>query len=138
MPEYAYRCDCGIESAHTYDIGTAPRQAECPVCARPADLVIGAGVQIAPSALETKGHVVRIQEEMEDRWGKDMPAYRRMRNAGMQPKGIDGCAKLENEVGGQLEINHHALMQEHGVTREELIEKAEMAQEIMAEGIVTA
>ena len=32
---------------------------------------------------------------MEDRWQKDMPAYKRLREDGLQPPGIDGSAALE-------------------------------------------
>ena len=44
------------------------------------------------------------QSLMEARWDKDMPAYQRLRNNGLQPIKIDGCADLERRANSQLEI----------------------------------
>lgn len=37
-------------------------------------------------------------------WDKDMPAYKRIRNNGVQPPRIDNCAELESRAGDQFEI----------------------------------
>lgn len=97
-------------------------------------LRIGVGVNISATALETKGGDVRAVDEREDRWHKDMPAYKRMRHRGMQPPQIDGSASLEEKVGDQFDVNYHGLY-EQGVTRERVQEGAEQAAEIMAEGV---
>lgn len=44
------------------------------------------------------------QSRMEDRWDRDMPAYQRLRNSGLQPPKIDGCYQLEQRAHSQLEI----------------------------------
>ncbi len=44
------------------------------------------------------------QSLMEARWERDMPAYRRLRDNGLQPPHIDGCAQLETRASSQLEI----------------------------------
>lgn len=134
MPFYAYRCPhCGIEGDYEFRIGCAPRVLSCD-CGEFAEHVIGAGVQIAPSALETKGADARAGNEREGRWNRDMPAYARMRAKGMQPKQIDGSARLEDQVGDQLDIDHKNLL-DTGVSRERIIEGTEQAKEIMAEGV---
>ena len=40
----------------------------------------------------------------EARWNRDMPAYKRMRDQGLQPKGIDGAADLERDASTRFEI----------------------------------
>lgn len=41
----------------------------------------------------------------DDRWHRDMPAYRRLRLDGTQPRKIDGCADLERDATDQFEID---------------------------------
>lgn len=40
----------------------------------------------------------------ESQWDKDMPAYKRLRQDGTQPRSIDGCAELETRASTRLEI----------------------------------
>ena len=44
------------------------------------------------------------QSEMERHWDQDMPAYKRLRAHGLQPKGIDGSATLERHANDQMEV----------------------------------
>ncbi len=100
-------------------------------------LRIGAGVNIAPSALETKGGQVRAINAKEGRWDKDMPAYQRMRWRGMQPKGIDGAADLEDRVGDQFDVKYDRMISavpEGGAResfRRRVAEGEEQAKEVM-------
>lgn len=134
MPEYEYRCECGRSDTREFPIGTARRLVAC-VCGKKLALVIGAGVNIAPSALEVKGAQARMTTEMEARWGVDMPAYKRMRHRGIQPKQIDGSAALENTVNDQLDVDMKHLtppgMTRQGM-RDAMVEGKEKAEEIMA------
>jgi hypothetical protein len=59
-------------------------------------------VSIAPSA--TGSAQAQEVNERESRWHKDMDAYRAIRKQGLQPKGIDGSAALENRAEDQFEI----------------------------------
>lgn len=134
MATYEYRCaECGRNAEQEWAIGSAPREGSC-YCGGSLRLVIGAGVQIAPSALENKGGEVRQIDATEKQWDKDMPAYKRMRDRGMQPRAIDGSARLEDRVEDQLDVNYDALKSE-GVTRERVIEGTQQAAEIMADGV---
>lgn len=46
----------------------------------------------------TRGGQVAETSAMEKRWQRDMPAYRRLRQDGLQPKQIDGSAELEKKA----------------------------------------
>lgn len=136
MPAYEYRCGhCGNENEDTFPIGEAPSSVPCPDCGKSTLLVIGAGVNIAPSALEARGRQVRMTTEMEAQWDKDLPAYKRMRHRGLQPNQIDGSAALENTVDDQLDIQMKNLtppgMTRQGM-RDAMVEGKEKADEIMA------
>lgn len=106
MATYVFRCNtCGDETQDDLPIGTATRTKRC-VCGRPARLVLGEGLYVAAAARPTSAdNVVRLNAR-ERRLDKDGPAYRRMRHRGLQPAHIDGCARLENEVGDQTDIDH--------------------------------
>lgn len=135
MPAYVFSCTaCGGSAEHQFPIGTARRVMACTSCGALARLVIGAGVNIAPSALETKGADVRAIDDKEAGWHKDMPAYYRMRHRGMQPKGIDGSAALEDKANDQMDVDFHHLYSKD-VTRERVIDAQEQAKEIMATGV---
>jgi hypothetical protein len=43
-------------------------------------------------------------KEREKRWARDMPAYKRLREEGYQPPGIDGAAYLEANATTKFEI----------------------------------
>ena len=137
MVTYRYRCAaCGEDQIEgDFPIGTAPRGFPCD-CGMMADLLIGADVQIAPSALEARGEHVRLLAEKEARWHKDMPAYKRLRHRGVQPNQIDGSAELEDRVSTQIEYECDRMSDsEVKVTPERLIAAQEQAKEIMANGI---
>ena len=40
----------------------------------------------------------------EARWNKDLPAYKRMRDAGLQPKSTEGAARIEREATSRFEV----------------------------------
>jgi len=52
----------------------------------------------------TKGEAVSHINQREKNWSKDMPAYKRLRKEGLQPKTIDGCAAVE-----QLATSRHQI-----------------------------
>lgn len=133
MPEYVYHCpECDDETLGEFPIGQALRSLPCGNCAANALLVIGRGVQIAPSALESKGAKSREDGAREQRWMRDIPAYQRMRAKGLWPKHVDGAAQVEDSVDNQFDIDYGHLASE-GVTRERVREGKEQADQIMAE-----
>lgn len=142
MPTYAFRCgSCRTETDLTFDIGTAPRLVTCETerCGGTMQLLIGHGVQIAPSALESKGAAVRHILTKDDALESDMPAYKRMRQRGIQPRQIDGARFVENEVNDNFDVTYkqrlEIVKEKHGIsepwesTRERAREGMEAAQE---------
>lgn len=105
MASYDFKCgSCTDVKERSFPIGEAPRIHACEFCGGIAQLVIGAQVQIAPSALETKGAAVRHTNLADKRLDSDRTAYKRMRDRGLQPKTVGGSSRLENEVGDNVDI----------------------------------
>ena len=61
---------------------------------------IGFGVGTMP----TRHPGSQAVEAREKRWEKDMPAYKRMRQQGLQPKTIDGSAHIEAKAETRFEV----------------------------------
>jgi len=127
MATYVYQCsECLERLEEVWQIGTAPRRAQCE-CGHDMRLVIGVGVNVAHPDADT-----RAADAREDRWHKDMPAYYRMRSAGLQPKGIDGAAALEGTVGDQWDIEHKTFT-DQGYTRTQVQDAEQRGAELQAE-----
>lgn len=87
-------------------------------------------VQVAPSATPSRNRgaeVVRINEK-ESGWDVDLPAYKRLRKQGLQPKSIDGCAQLEKhaETKHELEMGHLFPKERIGAIKEDLAKARDM------------
>lgn len=54
-----------------------------------------AGVRMGSNSTTTRGKTVADINATERGWKKDLPAYRRLRQQGFQPKQVDGAARLE-------------------------------------------
>jgi hypothetical protein len=63
-------------------------------------LSVGLGVGTMP----TRHPSSAVTEAREKRWEKDMPAYKRMRQQGLQPKTIDGAAHIEAKAETRFEV----------------------------------
>ncbi len=57
-----------------------------------------ANVRVAPNHTTTGGERAAQINATEARWQKDMPAYKRLRQDGLQPKTIEGAANLEKKA----------------------------------------
>ena len=53
------------------------------------------GVAFGSNSTTTRGAQVAATNQTAKNWDKDMPAYKRLRKNGLQPKNIDGAAALE-------------------------------------------
>jgi putative FmdB family regulatory protein len=110
MPAYDYHCTaCGDVVERLFDIGTAARITACD-CGGIALLMIGRQVNLSEKGFVSKGDRVREADGIEDRWSEDIPAYKRMRRAGLQPPSIDGAADLEETVGDQADIDFRNIL----------------------------
>lgn len=65
-----------------------------------------ASVQLAPSATPSRrGGARAAQIEATDRsWARDMAAYKRLRQDGLQPMAIDGAHELETKARSVVEV----------------------------------
>lgn len=101
MPTYRMRCSvCGdYEEWASMSVG-APTA--CPDCGRDVMQVL-----TPPHlyAVGNRGERTRDIDATEKQWGRDLPAYKRLRNAGYQPQGIDGADHLEATATSVFEIN---------------------------------
>lgn len=104
MPTYRFVCPQEHETLQWHSIhADTVREIPCPECSRVAVLHL-ASPAIAADALPNKLHGVRATNATEARWDKDMPAYKRLRRDGLQPKHIDGSAAAEARAEHPLEI----------------------------------
>ncbi|MBA3621308.1 MAG: hypothetical protein M3R09_10695 [Actinomycetota bacterium] len=61
-------------------------------------------INIGASAMPTRKVETRTIQAREDRWAKDIPAYRRLAKEGLQPRGVDGCAEIEKRAVERHEV----------------------------------
>ena len=116
MPIYCYRClDCGLshEIRHGFD---ETYDDVCDACEGVVRKYFG-DVYIAASATPTRGmHDGKAidwagSKAKERDKERDMAAYKRLRSEGIQPKNIDGAAKMEREALTSHEIKAGTLLQ---------------------------
>ena len=63
-----------------------------------------AGISFGANTTTTRGQAVAEINQRAKNWDKDMPAYKRLRKNGVQPKGIDGAAELEARASTVAEV----------------------------------
>jgi hypothetical protein len=57
-----------------------------------------AGIRMATNSTTSRGSKVAEHNTTEQGWKKDMPAYKRLRANGLQPKRVDGAAEVERRA----------------------------------------
>jgi hypothetical protein len=63
-----------------------------------------AGVHVGSNSTTTRGAVVEETNQREKRWNRDMPAYKRLRKQGLQPRAIEGSSLLEKHATHKWQI----------------------------------
>lgn len=63
-----------------------------------------AGVRMGANSTTTRGGRVAQINATERGWNKDMPAYKRLREQGLQPKRIDGAAEVEKKANETWQV----------------------------------
>ena len=63
-----------------------------------------AGVRMGMNTTTTRGQRVAEVNSTERGWQKDMPAYKRLRQNGLQPQRIDGCAEIEKKAKHEWQV----------------------------------
>ena len=61
-------------------------------------------VSFGTGTMPTRHPGSQAVEDREKRWAKDMPAYKRLRQQGLQPKTIDGAAHIEAKAETRFEV----------------------------------
>lgn len=61
-------------------------------------------VRTGMNTTTTRGQRVAEVNQTEKNWNKDMPAYKRLRQEGLQPKSIDGSAEIEKKAKHEWQV----------------------------------
>ena len=61
-------------------------------------------IQVGTNSTTTRGARVAQVNQTERNWNKDMPAYKRLRDEGLQPKRIDGAAEVEKRAKEKWQV----------------------------------
>lgn len=62
------------------------------------------GVRMGANTTTSRGARVEEINQRERGWNRDMPAYKRLRKQGLQPRQIDGAAVLEKHANERWQI----------------------------------
>lgn len=62
------------------------------------------GIQVSSAATPTRRRENDAINRKERRWDRDMDAYKRLRQDGLQPPTIDGSAKLEAKAENSFQV----------------------------------
>ena len=68
-------------------------------------------VSIAPSSMGTRSNA-RAYKEQEKQKAKDLPAYKRLRQEGLQPKTTQNAAFIENHASSRYEVETNQIFQD--------------------------
>ena len=63
-----------------------------------------AGVAFGSNSTTTRGGRVADINRTERQWNVDMPAYKRLRQDGLQPRSVDGAADLEKRATTEAQV----------------------------------
>jgi hypothetical protein len=61
-------------------------------------------IRMGANTTTSRGAQVESVNKTERGWQKDMPAYKRMRREGLQPKSIDGAAEVEKKAEHKWQV----------------------------------
>jgi hypothetical protein len=62
------------------------------------------GVRMGMNTTTTRGAAVSEIANTERRWNADMPAYKRLRQQGLQPRSVDGAAFVEKHAEHRWQV----------------------------------
>ena len=119
MPLYTFRClDC-LNMDDVYVKIDESYGGSCSKCGGVVRKYYG-NVRLAPSVTPTRSNVnFDATSSAEKAKVRDMAAYKRLREEGLQPPAINGSANLESKAGTKHEINSGMLLKDEGRKRKE-------------------
>jgi len=106
MPRYDYKCKtCGSVEEVLHGFDEEPDM-YCLECGQPMGKILGMPM-VAPSAVPSRNNVIDFEatKQAEKNKSKDLDAYKRLRQNGLQPPAINGSAKLEARAEITHEVN---------------------------------
>lgn len=109
MPTYRYECATHGLFERWRPIREPSETCACPDCGDAAPKVFTVP-RLALAATPSRSKDAHATVAREQRWDKDMPAYRDLRRQGTQPPRIDGCAELAARAETRTEIEDGRLM----------------------------
>lgn len=62
------------------------------------------GIRMGMNSTTSRGSEVAKINKTERQWNVDMPAYKRLRREGLQPKRIDGAAEVEKKAEHRFQV----------------------------------
>ena len=101
MPTYTYTCSLCEETFELWRSMKADPLLTHDGCGGEVSKIYG---PVRTLGVGAQGAGTQEIEAREARWSKDMPAYKRFRDKGHQPPGIDGCDYLEATAQNDLWI----------------------------------
>ena len=96
---------------YTRTVGAHPESCRDPDCTLPYAEHLRS-IHISAHATPSRHQEAVNIDRTEAQWGQDMPAYKRLRANGLQPKNIDGCAELEKRATDRFEVEMGHLFSE--------------------------
>lgn len=124
MPTYLVRCaHDGDFELHAPIRQGAPKI--CPHCDGPLVQVLTPPNLSATVTPSKRPEAVALVER-EKQWNRDMPAYKRLVQSGIQPQTIDGAAEFEKHANSPLEFKLGRI-----VDNKQLKEAAEISSDIL-------
>ncbi len=69
-----------------------------------------AGVRMGMNTTTTRGASVGEANAREKRWNADMPAYKRLRQQGLQPRSVDGASFVEKHADHRWQVEGAAAL----------------------------
>lgn len=61
-------------------------------------------IRTGTNSTTSRGREVSAINKTERQWNVDMPAYKRLRREGLQPKRIDGAAEVEKKAEHRFQV----------------------------------
>lgn len=103
MPTYAFRCTQGHLTEQWFSIHAdkAEHPRRCPECRAPLSLSIET---VTTYAVGERGRHTAISDATDREWHKDMDAYSRFKQQGLQPRRITGADQLEATAKGRWHV----------------------------------
>lgn len=63
-----------------------------------------AGISFGANSTTSRGAKVAEINQTAKNWDKDMPAYKRLRKNGLQPRSVDGAAEVERRATTEAQV----------------------------------